>query len=89
MMELCRLAGRYNNEWYYMDNKNGAMKNGEWIFNQGNWYYINYSGTMRTGWLSKDDKLYYLNSDGTMNTDTKIIDGYICRFNKDGSVDVD
>ena len=38
-------------------NFDGSMKSGEWLYSNDNWYYLNYVGNMRCGWLYKDDKI--------------------------------
>jgi beta-fructofuranosidase len=37
-----------------------------WKQNQGNWYYLNDLGEMKTGWINDNGKWYYLNDSGEM-----------------------
>lgn len=36
--------------------------------NKGTWYYLNNSGTMKTGWVKDNDTWYYLDNSGAMKT---------------------
>ena len=47
-----------------------------WTKDGSNWYYLNVSGKMHTGWLKDTNgKWYYLSKSGAMAYNT-IIDGY-------------
>ena len=50
----------------------------------GSWYYLNSSGSMRTGWLNLDGAWYYLGPDGGMFTGTHTINGRVYRFDTSG-----
>jgi len=39
-----------------------------WTENEGNWYYSNDSGEMKTGWINDNGAWYYLNNSGEMKT---------------------
>lgn len=41
-----------------------------WKLIDGEWYYFDSEGYMKTGWLLDSSKWYYLNSDGTMAKNT-------------------
>ena len=60
---------KYTDEnWFYLGDKNdGAMKTG-WILENGQWYYLNESGTMYRGWLKYKDIWYFLKLNGQMAT---------------------
>ena len=47
-----------------------------WITYNGNWYYLDNSGAMKTGWIrDTNGNWYYLYSSGVMAANTTI-DGY-------------
>lgn len=46
-----------------------------WKLIDGEWYYFDSQGYMKTGWVIDNGKWYYLNSDGTMAKNT-VIDNY-------------
>ena len=39
-----------------------------WIYVQNQWYWVDGTGTMLTGWLLRGDKWYYLDASGAMVT---------------------
>ena len=48
-----------------------------WLNLEGDWYYLNNSGDMKTGWLKDTDgRWYYLYENGSMAKNT-VIDGYV------------
>ncbi|MDR3593567.1 hypothetical protein [Clostridium sp.] len=56
---------RENNQgwWYAKDNSYSIG----WDMIDGNWYYFNYNGYMKTGWIKYDDIWYYLSSSGALD----------------------
>ena len=64
-----------NGKWQYNDALGNPIKN-TWFFdkNLGKNYYLQFDGSMATGWLFNNGKWYYLGTNGAMNTGW-IIDG--------------
>lgn len=56
--------------WYHFDSKHGYLKDGQWEYNNGNWYYVLKNGSNATGWIFDIDtqqryyKWYFLNDSG-------------------------
>ena len=66
-----------NNGWWYSQGSSYATN---WAKIDGQWYYFDFNGYMKTGWIKDNGNWYYLNKDGTMAYDT-IIDGYYINSN--------
>ena len=72
-------------KWYYLrtatnvpvSGPQGAMVIG-WFKDpaNGNWYYMNSSGVMQTGWVQEGGYWYFLHSNGTMGTGWIYTGGY-------------
>lgn len=67
--------------WWYSIGSSWAT---EWKFINNNWYYFDYHGYMKTGWIhDTSGKWYYLDPSGKMLSDIITPDGYV--LNPDGS----
>ena len=53
--------------WRYQKD-NGAYARGEWVQDDGLWYYFDDNGMMQTGWVQSSGGWYNLGSDGAMRT---------------------
>lgn len=70
--------------WQYR-NDAGSYTAGQWIQENGIWYYIDENGIMKTGWFQEGDKWYYLNDSGAMScATTLVIDGVSYTFDGSG-----
>lgn len=70
MNQWVRLKGK----WQYNDSLGQPIKN-MWFFdsNYNEYFYLDESGNMKTGWFYYKDSWYYLREDGTMKT------GWMCQ----------
>lgn len=64
---------RDSNGWW---NKEGDSYSVGWKNIDGEWYYFDNNGYMKTGWIQSDNKWYYLYDWGTMARNTNI-NGYV------------
>ena len=71
--------------WKYLDDGGNAAVS-RWIEDNGDWYYLDVHGIMKTGWFKQGDCWYYLDQDGRMATGTRMIRGVTYQFRKDGSL---
>ena len=63
------------NGWHYYDQNGTKLKN-QWLFDNGNWYYLDGKGVMATGWLLDNGKYYFLDeTSGLMKTGWLYKDG--------------
>jgi len=60
--------------WMY-SYSGGVYAQGEWLKDNGVWYFIGGDGYMMTGWQLLDDKWYYFGTNGKMATGWRKIDG--------------
>jgi len=71
-----------NTGWWYSKDSSYATS---WTNINGQWYYFDSSGYMKTGWINDSGNWYYFNGDGTMAHDTTI-DGYY--LNSNGTINL-
>ncbi|WP_252231139.1 InlB B-repeat-containing protein [Clostridium sp. ZBS15] len=71
----------YLGNWNWMENRHNAIG---WKNINGNWYYFDYSGVMRTGWINDWGYWYYADSNGVMQNGIVEIDGKIYAFDDRG-----
>ncbi|MDR5588435.1 InlB B-repeat-containing protein [Clostridium aquiflavi] len=71
----------YLGNWNWMENGHNAIG---WKNINGNWYYFDYSGVMRTGWINDWGYWYYADSNGVMQNGIVEIDGKIYAFDDRG-----
>jgi len=70
-------------EWnYYI----AGVKQKNWIHSDGNWYFFDEDGRMKTGWLIDQGKQYYLLEDGKMATGWLFREGDWYYLHEDGAV---
>jgi len=69
-----------NNDWWYSQGSSYATS---WTKIDGQWYYFDYNGYMKTGWVNDNGNWYYFYGDGTMAHDT-LIEGYY--LNSSGNI---
>ncbi len=69
--------------WRYQDD-GGADVRGQWVLDNGGWYYLDARGNMCTGWLKLDEDWYYLDESGRMATGSRTINGTSYVFLSDG-----
>ena len=69
------IGWRIIDDVYYFFNGKGQMQASKWVHLndsreklEGNWYYLNASGAMQTGWLKQGGTWYYLAGSGAMKT---------------------
>ena len=62
-----------SNGWWYTEGSSWSVG---WKDINGEWYYFDKNGYMKTGWVQDKNKWYYLNSSGAMAKNTTI-NGYI------------
>lgn len=70
VMAVPAFAGTWkyvNDQWKYQRGANKYAYN-EWIKDNGNWYYLDNNGVMKTGWQQIDGYWYYLDQTGVMQT---------------------
>ena len=53
--------------WQFLNSAGNAYAD-TWIYVQNQWYWVDGTGTMLTGWLLRGDKWYYLDASGAMVT---------------------
>ncbi len=75
-----RMEGNF---WRYQDD-GGADVCGQWVLDDGSWYYLDARGNMCTGWLKLDDDWYYLDESGRMAVGNRKINGTAYIFLQDG-----
>ncbi len=63
------------NAWYYMDTNTGEMYSSKWCYYNGEWYYLDPSGAMATGWRNVNGYWYFLKESGVMVTGNYTING--------------
>ena len=73
-----------NGYWYYFDKVTSEMKTG-WIYDDGNWSFLNDDGKMATGLITDQGKVYYLNSKGYMQYGWQVVNGYSYFFGSSGA----
>lgn len=66
-----------NTGWWYSEGKSYATS---WRNINGQWYYFDSNGYMKTGWFNDNGNWYYFNEDGTMARETAI-NGYYMNSN--------
>jgi hypothetical protein len=66
-----------NSEWWYSQGQSYAKN---WAKIDGQWYYFDSNGYMKTGWIKDNENWYYLYENGTMAY-TTTIDGYYINSN--------
>jgi FOG: Glucan-binding domain (YG repeat) len=66
-----------NNVWWYSQGQSYATN---WAKIDGQWYYFDFNGYMKTGWIKDNGNWYYLYENGTMAYATTI-DGYYINSN--------
>ncbi|EES48400.1 InlB B-repeat-containing protein [Clostridium botulinum] len=71
----------YSGNWNWTENGHNAIG---WKNINGNWYYFDYSGAMRTGWINDWGCWYYADSNGVMQTGIVEISGNIYAFDDSG-----
>ncbi|UZP03101.1 InlB B-repeat-containing protein [Clostridium botulinum] len=71
----------YSGNWNWTENGHNAIG---WKNINGNWYYFDYSGVMRTGWINDWGCWYYADSNGVMQTGIVEISGKIYAFDDSG-----
>ncbi|NFO04593.1 cell wall-binding protein [Clostridium botulinum] len=71
----------YSGNWNWNENGHNAIG---WKNINGNWYYFDYSGAMRTGWINDWGCWYYADSNGVMQTGIVEISGKIYAFDDGG-----
>ena len=49
----------------------------QWLELEGQWYFFDENGYMKTGWIEWNGKKYYCNKAGVMQKNTTTPDGYI------------
>ncbi len=59
---------KWNNDWYYLNPRNGNKMATNWADVGGTWYYFNADGIMLTGWQQIGGAWYYLTPSGAMHT---------------------
>ncbi len=64
----------------------GTTSSGNWVSENGNWYYVDDSGNRATGWQQIDGEWYYMNSTGAMQTGWLNDNGTWYYLNSDGSM---
>ncbi len=64
----------------------GTTSSGNWVSENGNWYYVDDSGNRATGWQQVDGEWYYMNSNGAMQTGWLNDNGTWYYLNSDGSM---
>ena len=69
-----------NTGWWYSQGSSYAIG---WTRIDGQWYYFDSNGYMKTGWVEDNENWYYLYGDGTMAYNTAI-DGYY--LNSSGTI---
>lgn len=62
------------NSWWYSQGSSYATN---WTQINGQWYYFDSNGYMKTGWLYDSGNWFYLYGNGTMAHDTKIDGSYL------------
>ena len=60
---------RDSNGWW---NKDGDSYSIDWKNIDGEWYYFDNNGYMKTGWIQSENKWYYLYDCGSMARNTKV-----------------
>ncbi|WP_252254623.1 InlB B-repeat-containing protein [Clostridium sp. ZBS12] len=71
----------YSGNWNWTENGHNSIG---WKNINGNWYYFDYSGAMRTGWINDWGCWYYADSNGVMQTGIVEICGKIYAFDDSG-----
>ncbi|NFG41532.1 cell wall-binding protein [Clostridium botulinum] len=71
----------YSGNWNWTENGRNSIG---WKNINGNWYYFDYSGAMRTGWINDWGCWYYADSNGVMQTGIVEICGKIYAFDDSG-----
>ncbi|WP_315081262.1 InlB B-repeat-containing protein [uncultured Clostridium sp.] len=71
----------YSGNWNWIENGHNSIG---WKNINGNWYYFDYSGVMRTGWINDWGCWYYADSNGVMQTGIVEIYGKIYAFDNSG-----
>lgn len=74
-----------NNNWYYYDRTNGAVKS-QLKQISGNWYYFDKYGIMQKGMQNINGAKFYLNSSGVMATGWQKIDNNYYYFSSTGAM---
>lgn len=87
MVGKCSQWVKNNNQWMYNDETGNPLKD-SWFTDRsnGNTYYLQANGIMKTGWLNKFDKWYYFNQSGVMKTGWQCIDGNWYYLNTSGAM---
>lgn len=87
-------AGLVSGEWkldekgYWYLRVDGSWPYNMWFQDPDTqiWYYFDYSGYMKTGWIDWKGNRYYCAPNGAMLTGTQVIDGTTYNFAADGSL---
>ena len=64
----------------------GTTSSGNWVSENGNWYYVDNSGNRATGWQQVNGEWYYMDSTGVMQTGWLNDNGTWYYLNPDGSM---
>ena len=79
VMSVPAYAGTWkyvNDQWKYQRGANKFAYN-EWVKDNGNWYYLDKDGYMKTGWIDWEGKSYYCSENGDMLTNCMTPDNYL------------
>lgn len=78
-----------NNQWSYVcDGKPLVSWQDNLKYWQGNWFYFDENGIMKTGWQFINNVWYYMADNGTMCTGKQFIDGCWYYMNENGAMQV-
>ena len=78
VMSVPAYAGTWkyvNDQWKYQRGANKFAYN-EWVKDNGNWYYLDKDGYMKTGWLEYKGQWYYMDPENGVMQTNRTIDGY-------------
>lgn len=83
--EMLKGWQQISNVWYMLDYTTGAMYSSQWYYYKNNWYYLDPSGAMATGWRCINGYWYYMQPSGIMVTGSANIDGRTYYFDGSGA----
>ena len=66
---------KIGNELYFFGQTHFLTEDTGWKEYNGNWYYIEKGGVVRTWWVKSNGNWYYLGNDGSMKTGWQRVDG--------------